>query len=264
MHDEAIPAAIFAALLDATKKLFALPLEEKMKIYIGLSRNHRGYVPKGEEVFAAGTKDRKEAFDLSLDLPPDDPDFLRGNPLLGPNQWPNIDGFSTQVMTYYHAVFSVGRAVMRGFAMALGEAPDFFDSYLKKPPSLEVGNKEIDEEHRRLIEILRDIARGIEKPDLNLCRAGVQAFIEASKDHFGKEEALLRRIGFPEVNEHKIYHASLLNHATELMRVCNEGASPPYVKACYDKVIGFLIDDVIRGDSQIKAYLSNLRRNSTT
>ena len=130
-----IPAAIFASLLDATKKLFALPLEEKMKIYIGLSRNHRGYVPEGEEVFAAGTKDRKEAFDLSLDLPPDDPDFLLGNPLLGPNQWPNIDGFSTQIMTYYHAVFSVGRAVMGGFAMALGEAPDFFDAYLKKPPS---------------------------------------------------------------------------------------------------------------------------------
>ncbi|MFZ0694785.1 MAG: hypothetical protein WAN51_11680, partial [Alphaproteobacteria bacterium] len=96
--------------------------------------------------------------------------------------------------------------------------------------------------------------KNLEKPDLNLCRADVQAFIEASKDYFGKEEALLRRIGFPEVNEHTVYHASLLNHATELMRVCNDGISLPHVKACYDKVVGFLIDDVVRGDSGIKAY----------
>ncbi len=44
------------------------------------------------------------------------------------------------------------------------------------------------------------------------------------------------------------------------MRVCNDGISLPHVKACYDKVVGFLIDDVVRGDSGIKAYLSNLRR----
>lgn len=130
-----IPEATFAGLRAAAERFFALPLEEKMKVYIGNSRNHRGYVPEGEEVFASGTKDRKEAFDLSLDLGPDDPDYLSGNPLLGPNQWPDIGGFREPVMAYYHAVFAVGRLLMRGFALALGEAPDFFDAYLTKPPS---------------------------------------------------------------------------------------------------------------------------------
>jgi len=130
-----IADAVFSDLLDASERFFALPLAEKMKVYIGRSRNHRGYVPEGEEVLAAGSKDRKEAFDLSLDLAPGDPDYLGGNPLLGPNHWPEIEGFRTPVMTYYDAVFSVGRALMQGFAVALGEAPDFFDSYLRKPPS---------------------------------------------------------------------------------------------------------------------------------
>jgi isopenicillin N synthase-like dioxygenase len=126
---------VFSDLRQATERFFALPVAEKMKVYIGNSRNHRGYVPEGEEVFVTGSKDRKEAFDLSLDLPPDDPDYTGGNPLLGPNQWPEIDGFCEPIMRYYHAVFSVGCLLMRGFALALGEAPDFFDPYLTKPPS---------------------------------------------------------------------------------------------------------------------------------
>lgn len=130
-----IPDTAFDGLLEASKRFFALPLAEKMKVYIGKSRNHRGYVPEGEEVFSVGSKDRKEAFDLGRDLAPDDPDYIGGNPLLGPNQWPALDGFGASVMAYYNAAFAAGRALMRGFAMALGEAPDFFEPYLIKPPS---------------------------------------------------------------------------------------------------------------------------------
>jgi isopenicillin N synthase-like dioxygenase len=130
-----IDAGTFEGVLDAARRFFALPIEKKMEVYIGRSRNHRGYVPEGEEVFAGGTKDKKEAFDLALDLPADDPDFLAGNPLLGPNQWPDLPGFRQAVATYYEAVFSLGRLLMRGFAMALGEEPGYFDRYITKPPS---------------------------------------------------------------------------------------------------------------------------------
>jgi isopenicillin N synthase-like dioxygenase len=135
MTGHGIPDAAFDGLLNASQRFFALPMAEKMKVYIGNSSNHRGYVPEGEEVFSVGSKDRKEAFDLSLDLAPDDPDYVGGNPLLGPNQWPALEGFSASVMAYYTAAFSAGRALMSGFALALGEAPDFFEPYLKKPPS---------------------------------------------------------------------------------------------------------------------------------
>ena len=131
-HD--VPQALFEAMVAATKRFFDEPFEKKMEVYIGRSRNHRGYVPEGEELFANGSKDKKEAFDLSIDLP-NDPDYLAGNPLLGPNQWPDLPGFREAVGAYYDATFAFGRRLMRGFAMALGEPPDVFDSMLRKPPS---------------------------------------------------------------------------------------------------------------------------------
>ena len=130
-----IADSLFAELLAATEAFFSQPLDVKMRSYIGKTTNHRGYVPEGEEVFSAGTKDKKEAFDLSLDLAADDPDYLAGNPLLGPNQWPELPGFKDAVSAYYDAAFSVARVLMRGFALAVGEAEDFFEPYLTKPPS---------------------------------------------------------------------------------------------------------------------------------
>jgi isopenicillin N synthase-like dioxygenase len=73
-----IDPTLLDELLRVTKAFFDLPLDEKMRTYIGRSRNHRGYVPVGEEVFSGGTVDLKEAFDLGKDLPADDPDHLAG------------------------------------------------------------------------------------------------------------------------------------------------------------------------------------------
>ncbi|AHC24766.1 MULTISPECIES: isopenicillin N synthase family dioxygenase [Mycobacteriaceae] len=130
-----ISSALFDDLLTATRTFFALPEQEKLKVHIGHSSNHRGYVPPGEEVFAAGTVDAKEAFDLSVDLPADDPRYLAGHPLLGPNQWPELAGFREAVTAWYKAVFALSRRLLRAFAVALGEPADRFDRHVTAPPS---------------------------------------------------------------------------------------------------------------------------------
>jgi isopenicillin N synthase-like dioxygenase len=131
-----VPETLSAELVAAAQRFFALPLEDKMRVYIGNSRNHRGYVPEGEEVFAGKTPDRKEAFDLSLDLPADDADYRAGNPLLGPNQWPDdLPGFRETVKAYYEAIFGLGRRMLHGFSEALGLEPEALDRFVSKPPS---------------------------------------------------------------------------------------------------------------------------------
>ena len=73
----------------------------KLDYYIGKSSNHRGYVPFTEKGDYADEVNRSyEAFDLGLELPVDDPDYLAGNRLLGPNVWPDLPGFRETVSQY--------------------------------------------------------------------------------------------------------------------------------------------------------------------
>ncbi|MCW2755097.1 MAG: 2OG-Fe(II) oxygenase [Marmoricola sp.] len=137
-----VPEELFTGLLAHAKNFFAQPLEKKMEVYIGNSTNHRGYVPTGEEGGSSklpdGSKkppDLKEAFDLSLELPADDPDYLAGNPMLGPNQWPAIPGMKHEVNAYYDATIAFGKILLRGFAAALGEPADAFDDLVARAPS---------------------------------------------------------------------------------------------------------------------------------
>jgi isopenicillin N synthase-like dioxygenase len=128
-----IAPAVIERLQSAAKAFFALPLEARMACYIGNSPNHRGYVPEGEEALGEGKRDRKEAFDLALDLSP--AETPAGHPMLGPNQWPDLAGFREDVMAYYAAVFAVGRRLLRGFALALGQPGDSLDHLVTTPPS---------------------------------------------------------------------------------------------------------------------------------
>ena len=127
------PAGVFERLLEVTQAFFALPVDEKLRTYIGDSPNHRGYVPEGEEVFSGGTPDKKEAFDVVPDVPL--PAGMPPHPFTGANRWPAVPGFEDAVLAYYGHVWSVARALFRGFALALGEEPDAFDRYLTAPPS---------------------------------------------------------------------------------------------------------------------------------
>jgi isopenicillin N synthase-like dioxygenase len=114
---------------------FNLPEDQKNKIHISKSPYHRGYFPFSEEnALGSEIKDQKEGFDMALELPVDDPDVVAGKPFHGPNTWPDSP---PEFRPSLRALFDEFRGVCAGlsslFAVALGEAPDFFVDKTDKP-----------------------------------------------------------------------------------------------------------------------------------
>ncbi|WP_439123337.1 isopenicillin N synthase family dioxygenase [Marivita sp.] len=110
--DHGIPLKLIESVYAAADEFFSQSEDIKMRCYIGASPNHRGYVPFSEKGDYPDEVHRSyEAFDLGLDLPPDDPDFLAGNRVLGPNNWPDLTGFQETVGRYYDEVAYLGRLI---------------------------------------------------------------------------------------------------------------------------------------------------------
>lgn len=126
-----IDRTVFDRLLARARSYFALDAHTKMRSYIGLSENHSGYVPVGEEQLGGESRDLKEAYDINCDYLP----ITGRRPLLGPNLWPDIPGFREDVLAYYRHVTGIGRQLFRCFALALGLDEDHFEPLLRHPPS---------------------------------------------------------------------------------------------------------------------------------
>ena len=120
-------------LLAAGRRFFALPTEEKMRIRV--NPLHRGYVTPGQAILSARAKpDFKESFVWGLELPPDDPDVRAGQPLMGPNQWPEgLPDLPVRVDRYFQAIMQCGLRLLRAVAVSLDLPEDFFDGRYRKP-----------------------------------------------------------------------------------------------------------------------------------
>jgi isopenicillin N synthase-like dioxygenase len=131
-----IPDAVRAGVFQAAKDVFALSPEDKESVSIKLSPENRGYVGFGtERLDEAAAPDQKEAYNIGLDLPPDDPEVLAGVPLRGPNLWPPVPGWREKVLDYFNACDALLKDIHRGFALDLGVAEDYFADKLDRAAS---------------------------------------------------------------------------------------------------------------------------------
>lgn len=122
---------LFEKLHQTAQLYFAQDTVLKMQNYIGLSENHSGYVPIGEERFVENTYDLKEAYDVNYDhLSLED-----RRPLVGPTQWPDDPSFKLHVSNYYQHIKKIGQQIFQSFALALDLDEHYFDAHISKAPS---------------------------------------------------------------------------------------------------------------------------------
>jgi isopenicillin N synthase-like dioxygenase len=131
--DHGVPAEMIDAVFDAAHWFFARPQAERDALDVATSPNFRGYVPMG---IAGPNVPRRmlEAFQMMLDLGPDDPDVRAGNIMCGPNRWPGeAPGFRAAMETYYGAMTRLSQRLLGAFARGVSLPDDYFRAFFRKP-----------------------------------------------------------------------------------------------------------------------------------
>ena len=112
---------------------FAAPQAVRDALDVATSPNFRGYVPMG---ITGPDKPRRmlEAFQMMLDLPPEDADARAGNIMFGPNRWPDsAPAFRAAMEAYFAAMMELTPLLLSAFARGLNLPHDFFSAHFRKP-----------------------------------------------------------------------------------------------------------------------------------
>ena len=133
-----VPQALIDDVLAQSRRFFALPIEEKLKVEMANSPHFRGYNRPGWEL-TRGEKDWREQIDIATEAEPlpEDPE-KPWNRLTGPNQWPEgLPDFKPLILRYQAEVTRVGLEVLNAISVALGQDEEVFsDIYTPLPTQL--------------------------------------------------------------------------------------------------------------------------------
>ncbi len=121
--------------------------------------------------------------------------------------------------------------------------------------TLSVDVKEIDEDHRRLVELLNILNHSVVEGDAtNYIEAVLEELISCTVWHFRHEERLMLKYGYEGFMEHKTEHQELIDSAKALQqRFLQDG------KLLVSKDIEFLehwlTEHILIADMELGAYL---------
>jgi len=119
----------------------------------------------------------------------------------------------------------------------------------------EMGIEFIDQEHKEILAIMRNIRDAINTGNLVRCSYLSGRLIREAENHFNNEEEYLEQLKFPGLKEHKEYHAELLMQAHQVKKICEGSKKDHNLTECFNAMEKFLIDDVLYGDVQFQSFL---------
>jgi isopenicillin N synthase-like dioxygenase len=127
-----VPVELRSSLDAAARDFFALPDDLKREIEMAHGgRAWRGWFPVGGEL-TSGEADLKEGLYFGTELPPGQP-----LPLHGPNLFPRqVPALRPLVLAYLDELTRVAQEVLRGIALSLGLAADYFSAGYTADPTV--------------------------------------------------------------------------------------------------------------------------------
>lgn len=126
---------------------------------------------------------------------------------------------------------------------------------LRKLENFVTGHPEIDADHKQIIDTTVLVLEAIEERDPQQCSQLLDSFVEVARNHFANEEEILKRVGYPRVEQHCEYHGELILRANAVKELCQEMSDHGRLKECFEEMCTFLIDDIVKGDTEFISFL---------
>ncbi|WP_207062384.1 bacteriohemerythrin [Motiliproteus sp. SC1-56] len=90
--------------------------------------------------------------------------------------------------------------------------------------SFSIGDEFVDAQHKHLFSILFRLHRSMDAGDSQeLIEGTLNELIDYTQRHFRDEEALMERVGYPGLAEHKAQHDTLIEKVEDMMEEFMEG-----------------------------------------
>ncbi len=123
-------------------------------------------------------------------------------------------------------------------------------------PSFLLDSESLDRDHQHLADIVNQIVQLIDDNEAEKCEGLVTDLVKSAKEHFANEEALLVKVGYPDVKKHQDHHKSLntkMDHLIEFAKMA--GSNQMARDSLRKELVFFLMDDVITTDMDFKNFI---------
>ncbi len=120
---------------------------------------------------------------------------------------------------------------------------------------LSVGIDEIDEDHKILIDHLNNVYDAVQKGQTRKQVAEtLEGLIEYTRDHFAREEAVMRAVEYPDYKKHKKAHEELTKQVKQVAQDFVTKDDYEIGQEVFDFLQRWLTDHIITMDRPIAKY----------
>ena len=127
---------------------------------------------------------------------------------------------------------------------------------------MNVGIKDVDEDHRHLIGIINDFEgaarRGAGQVDDGNMRSILRQLQHYTAAHFAREEGMQERAGYGGLAENKVQHGQLMQRLNDFIRKYSEGklgGSAEATETMTAFLNGWLVDHILKTDLKMRGKI---------
>ena len=118
---------------------------------------------------------------------------------------------------------------------------------------MSVGVEEIDDQHRRLIDLINEAYEALQKHDEHRMSELIDKMSEYAQSHFESEERYLARCDFPHLEAHKVQHVQFNQTVAEFRR---QQFSETNLSKIFVFLSRWLATHILESDKEYAPYLS--------